>query len=100
MIGKIKLATTPQILAMAIAWLAACMGIDFAFNRDLWTDKPDLPPTTSLALRINHLCCTGCLDDVKKALETLPWLKDAPMNVREGSLKTQEQAEVAGPAAH
>ena len=99
MIGKIKLATTPQILAMAIAWLAACMGIDFTFNRHLWTTKVEVPPTTSLALRINHLCCTGCLDDVKKALQTLPWLKDAAMSVREGSLKTQEEAEVAGPAA-
>ncbi len=99
MIGKIKLASTPQILAMSIAWLGACMGIDFTFNRHLWTGTAEMPPTTSLALRINHLCCTGCLDDVKKALQTLPWLKDAPMNVREGSLKTQEEAEVAGPAA-
>jgi copper chaperone CopZ len=99
MIGKIKLATSAQILGMAVAWLAACMGIDFTFNRHLWTARPEVLPTTSLALRINHLCCTGCLDDVKKALQTLPWLKDAPMNVREGSLKTQEEAEVAGPAA-
>ena len=99
MLGKIRFATTAQILGMALAWAGVCMGIDFTFNRHLWTGKPDLPPTTSLALRINHLCCTGCLDDVKKALQTLPWLKDAPMNVREGSLKTQEQAEVAGPAA-
>lgn len=99
MIGKIKLATTPQILAMSIAWLAACMGIDFTFNQHLWTTKPLVPPTTSLGLRINHLCCTGCLDDVKKALQALPWLKDAAMNIREGSLKTQEEAEVAGPAS-
>jgi len=98
-IGKIKLATTAQILGMAIAWAGACMGIDFVFNRHLWASTPDLPPNTSLSLRINHLCCTGCLDDVKKALEGLPWLKGVPMNVREGSLRTQEQAEVAGPAA-
>ena len=99
MIGKIRLATTPQILGMAVAWAAACMGIDFTFNRHLWTDKVEVSAKTALSLRINHLCCTGCLDDVKKALQTLPWLKDAPMTVREGSLKTQEEAEVAGPAA-
>lgn len=99
MIGKIRLATTPQILGMAIAWAAACMGIDFTFNRHLWTDKVEMPARTALSLRINHLCCTGCLDGVKTALQALPWLKDAPMSVREGSLKTQEEAEVAGPAA-
>lgn len=99
MIGRIKLATSMQVLAMAIAWLAACMAIDFTFNRHLWTAKAEVPPNTSLALRINHLCCTGCLDDVKKALQALPWLKDAAMNIRDGSLKTQEQAEVAGPAS-
>jgi hypothetical protein len=99
MIGRIRLASSPQILAMAVAWLGVCMGIDFTFNRHLWTDKVEVSGKTALALRINHLCCTGCLDDVKKALQSLPWLKDAPMSVREGSLKTQEQAEVAGPAA-
>lgn len=99
MIGRIKLATTPQILGMAVAWLVACMGIDFTFNRHLWTAAAQMPATTALGLRINHLCCTGCLDDVKKALQALPWLKDAPMKVREGSLKTQEEAEVAGPAS-
>ena len=99
MIGNIKLATTPQILAMSIAWLGACMGIDFAFNRHLWTATVEVPPTSALSLRINHLCCTGCFDDVRAALETLPWLKDAPMSVRAGNLKTQEEAEMAGPAA-
>ncbi len=99
MIGNIKLATTPQILAMSIAWLGACMGIDFTFNRHLWTATVAVPPTVALSLRINHLCCTGCFDDVKKALQALPWLTETPMSVREGSLKTQAEAELAGPAA-
>jgi hypothetical protein len=98
-IGKVRFATTAQILGMAIVWAGACMGIDYTFNRHLWTDQAERPPTTSLALRVNHLCCTGCLDDTKKALQALPWLQDAPMSIREGSLKTQEEAEVAGPAA-
>lgn len=98
MTGRIKLATSAQILVMAAAWAAACLGIDYAFNRHLWAGAA-LPPPTSvpLSLRINHLCCTGCLADVKKALEELPWLKDAPMKVRQGNLRTQEQADVAGP---
>jgi copper chaperone CopZ len=100
MIGKIRLATNGQILAMALAWLAACMAIDFTFNRHLWAGVSEPPPSSvPLSLRINHLCCTGCFDDVKKALAELPWLKDAPIKVRAGNLRTQEQAEVAGPAA-
>ncbi len=97
--GKIRLASNAQILALAVVWLAACMGIDYAFNRHLWAGTVEaLPSSVPLSLRINHLCCTGCLDDVKKALEGLPRLKDAPMKVREGNLRTQEQADVAGPA--
>ena len=99
MTGKIKFATNAQILAMAIAWLAVCMGIDYTFNRHLWTAKVEAAPSSyPLSLRINHLCCTGCLDDTKKALESLPWLKGAPMTVRDGNLRSQEQADVAGPA--
>lgn len=97
--GKIRFASNAQILALAVVWLAACMGIDYTFNRHLWAGTVEAPPSSvPLSLRINHLCCTGCLDDVKKALEGLPWLKDAPMKVREGNLRTQEQADVAGPA--
>lgn len=97
--GKIRLASNAQILAMAVVWLAACMGIDYTFNRHLWAGTVEAPPASvPLSLRINHLCCTGCLDDVKSALAELPWLKDAPMTVREGNLRTQEQADVAGPA--
>jgi len=96
---KIRLATNAQILVLAVAWLAVCMGIDYKFNRHLWAGTVEAPPASvPLSLRINHLCCTGCLDDVKKALQTLPWLKDAPIKVREGNLRTQEQADVAGPA--
>ena len=99
MTGKLRFATSAQILAMAIAWLAVCMGIDYTFNRHLWTEEVEAAPSSvPLSLRINHLCCTGCLDDVKKALESLPWLKGAPMNVREGNLRSQEQADMAGPA--
>ncbi len=100
MSGRIRLATSAQVLAMAVAWLAVCIAIDYTFNRHLWVGAAEAPPSSvPLSLRINHLCCTGCFDDVRQALETLPWLKGAPMKVREGSLRTQEQAEVAGPAA-
>lgn len=99
MTGKIRFATNMQVLAMAVAWLGICMGIDYTFNRHLWTaEVVAAPSTVPLSLRINHLCCSGCLADVQAALEALPWLKGAPMKVREGNLRTQEEADVAGPA--
>lgn len=97
--GNLRFASRGQVLALAVLWLAACMAIDYTFNRHLWAGTALAPPSSvPLSLRINHLCCTGCYDDVKKALEGLPWLKDAQMTVREGNLRTQEQADVAGPA--
>ena len=83
MIGRIRLATTAQILAMSIAWLAACLGIDYTFNRHLWAGTVETPPSSvPLSLNLHHLRCQGCLDAIQKALRTLPWLQDAPMAVR------------------
>lgn len=97
--GRVKLATSTQILALSVVWLALCMGIDYRFNRHLWAGTSAPPPVTvPLSLRIDHLCCSGCLDDVQEALHTLPWLANAAMTVRERKLPTQAQAEAAGPA--
>jgi hypothetical protein len=83
MIGRLKFATPAQILAMSIAWLAICVGIDYRFNPQLWARNAEPPPSTvPLSLHLHHLRCKGCLDDIEKALGTLPWLKDAPMTVR------------------
>ncbi len=99
MIGKIRFATGTRVLAMAVAWLGVCMAIDFTFNRHLWSGVAETPPSAApLSLRINHLCCSGCLDDVNQALAELPWLKDASVSVRGGKLLTQSQADTAGPA--
>lgn len=83
MIGRLKFATTTQILAMSIAWAAICLGIDYTFNPQLWAGTVEAPPSSAaLSLRIHHLRCRGCLEDVQKALTTLPWLQNATMNVR------------------
>lgn len=83
MIGRIRLATTAQVLAMSIAWLGVCLGIDYTFNPHLWAGTVETPPSSvALSLNLHHLRCTGCLEDIQKALGTLPWLQDAPMTVR------------------
>lgn len=97
--GKVRLATSAQILAMAVAWLAVCMALDYTFNRHLWAGRAaPAPQAVPLSLRIDHLCCTGCLDDVQQALRALPWLADASLTVRERNLRTREEADAAGPA--
>ena len=83
MIRKLRFATGVQILAMSIAWLAACMVLDYTFNPQLWgRDVQAAPSATPLSLHFHHLRCTGCAEDIKKALETLPSLKDAPTAIR------------------
>jgi hypothetical protein len=84
MIGRLRFATVPQMAVMTIAWLAICVGIDYRFNPQLWAAKNVEPPPASvpLSLHLHHLRCKGCLEDVKKALGTLPWLQNAPMDVR------------------
>ena len=46
MTGKIRFATNMQVLAMAVAWLGICMGIDYTFNRHLWTAEVVAAPST------------------------------------------------------
>jgi hypothetical protein len=83
MIGRLRFATPTQVLMMSIAWMAICFGIDYTYNPQLWARTSEAPPSTvPLSLHFHHLRCTGCTDDIKKALSTLPWVKDAPMTIR------------------
>jgi hypothetical protein len=83
MIARIKLASTTQVLAMSIAWLGVCLGLDYTFNPQLWARAVEGPPVTvPLSLHFHHLRCKGCTDEIERALGTLPWLKDVPMTVR------------------
>jgi hypothetical protein len=83
MIGRIRLATTVQIVVMSIAWLAVCLAIDFTFNRHLWARAaPAAPSSVPLSLHLHRLRCNGCPEEIRQALGTLPWLRSAPMTVR------------------
>lgn len=83
MIGRIRFATATQILAMSVAWLAVCLAIDYTFNPQLWARTVETPPSAvPLSLHFHHLRCTGCTDEITKALGTLPWLQAATMTVR------------------
>jgi hypothetical protein len=95
---RFRLATRNQIVVMIVVWLAVLLAIDYAKNPHLWAagDAPARPPSAALSLWVNHLCCTGCLADVREALAGLPWIDAKQIRAREQVI-SREQAEVAGP---
>ena len=79
-------ASTKTLVVLTILWAIALFGIDYAKNpkaaESMWTSKhmgesaKDGKPIIKLSM--NHLCCTGCLSDVTKALEKLSSVKVMP----------------------
>jgi copper chaperone CopZ len=90
-------ASTKTLIVLTILWAIALFGIDYAKNpkaaEQLWTSKhmgesaKDGKPV--IKLWMNHLCCTGCLSDVTKALE-----KVASVKVKQKDLPSQESADM------
>lgn len=95
---RFRLATRTQIAAMSVAWLAVLLAIDYTKNPHLWAagEVPARPPSAGLSLWVNHLCCTGCLADVREALADLPWIDRERIRARKRVI-SREEAEVAGP---
>jgi len=90
-------ASTKTLVVLTILWAIALFGIDYAKNpkaaEQLWTSKhmgesaKDGKPV--IKLWMNHLCCTGCLTDVTKALE-----KVSGVTVKQRELPSQESADM------
>ncbi len=99
MTTRFRLATPLQIIALTVAWLAALLLIDYTKNPHLWTKAPPPRPASApLSLYVNHLCCTGCLADVRAGLQTLPWVEPEKVRARQGKVLTVKEAEALGPA--
>jgi copper chaperone CopZ len=98
-------ATTKQIIMMTIVWAVALCGIDLAKHprsaSDFFTSnqammgEPSKDGKPVIRLAMNHLCCTGCLGDVTKALSAVPGItvKEVPLPSQEAA---DEQAAKAG----
>ena len=95
---RFRLATRTQIVGMSLAWLAGLLAIDYVKNPHLWAaaEAPARPPSAALSVWVNHLCCTGCLADVREALAELPWIAPAQIRARK-RVVSREQAEATGP---
>jgi hypothetical protein len=83
-----------QLTVLTLAWALALFAVDYVKNPHLWQRKVRAAagPGPRVSLWINHLCCTGCLGDLREALQPLPWVRQA-VTVR-GSVVTQETADI------
>jgi hypothetical protein len=69
-------ASVKQILIMIALTTLGLYALDYWKNPQLWHTRQvaSVSPETGprLTLWMNHLCCTGCLEDVRKALAGTP----------------------------
>jgi hypothetical protein len=93
--SRFRQATRVQMIVMTVVWLAVLLVIDYTKNPHLRAADPVATAATrtnGLALWINHLCCTGCMGDVRSALAGLPWVDPEQIRAREHVI-SREQAD-------
>ena len=78
-----RFSNAKQVIFLALAWTGAMVYVDYIKNprplKEMYLGtkhtKPDQKiATPHVSLLITHLCCSGCLDDVRAALQKLPWV--------------------------
>src|SRR5207244_2634885 len=98
--ARFSFPSTRQIVLMTLLWVASLLSIDFWKNprplRDVWVKPGQHGPRTLIkaphvSLWMNHMCCSGCLDEVRAALKTLPWVETVD-TAKDKSLPEQELA--------
>jgi hypothetical protein len=81
---KLTLSNSRQIVTIALLWTTALFAVDyvkhprplsllFGIKRGGLGGTVRITKPTIL-LRVNHLCCSGCLDDLQAALQPLTWV--------------------------
>lgn len=93
--SRFRLATRAQMIVMTVVWLAVLLVIDYTKNPHLRAAAPTAAATaasTGLGIWVNHLCCTGCLGDVRDALAQIPWIDAEQIRAREHVI-SREQAD-------
>jgi hypothetical protein len=91
-----KFASVTQIVVLALVSCAALFALDVVKNPQLWHATPAAAAAPEkgqrLTLWMNHLCCTGCLDNVRQALTGVAALDMANASTPP-QLLTQDQAD-------
>jgi len=91
---RFQQATRTQIVLMTVGWLGVLLAIDYVKNPHLRAAErmPERAPQAALSLWINHLCCTGCLGEVRDALAAVPWIDAKEIHPRQ-NVVSREQAD-------
>jgi len=102
---KLTLSNPRQIITMTLVWTATLFTVDYikhprplsvlsGITREGLVDAGRLTSPT-IILRMNHLCCSGCLDDLRAALQPLTWADKVELDksaLAPGSGNQREQA--------
>lgn len=94
-----KFASVTQIVAMTVLTVAGLFGLDYYKNPQLW-HHPSASVASSdnkprLVLWMNHMCCTGCMDGIRQALNGLAGI-DAASATGPKQLLSQDEANAQG----
>ncbi len=91
-----RFATVRQIVVLTVIWCAALFALDYVKNPQLWRAE-SAPRIDAEGARVDlwmsHVCCTGCLSDIREALANVPGL--GTPNVVGKELIPQSQADAA-----
>jgi copper chaperone CopZ len=93
-----KFASAKQAMVLILLTSAGLFALDYYKNPQLWhhesKEREASEKGARLVLWMNHLCCTGCLSDIRQALAGVPGV-DLANATAPGQLPTQEQANLA-----
>lgn len=92
-----KFASVKQIVAMTVITCIGLFTLDYFKNPQLWhpMSVSAARPGVRLTLWMNHLCCTGCLADLRQALAGVPGI-DLANAADPKPLLTQAEANMQG----
>ena len=80
-----------QIVTMTVVWVTALFAVDyikhprpismlFGIKREAPGHAAGRLTNPTIILGVNHLCCSGCLDDLSAALQRLNWTEKAELD--------------------
>jgi hypothetical protein len=93
-----KFASVKQIIVLTAVTCVGLFGLDYYKNPQLWPSgqsENKVHPGKRLTLWMNHLCCSGCLADVRQALAEVPGI-DVANATSPKQLLTQAAANIQG----
>ena len=93
-----RFASAKQAIVLIIVTCAGLYGLDYYKNPQLWYHEHEMAAAgrgARLVLWMNHLCCTGCLADIRQALAAVEGVDLANATIPK-QLLTQEQANMQG----